>query len=117
VRISAGAHLHDLTGCLIPAVRGAMTRSVARRHTQIWWRLLQYGLLASGHCELVIEAGLRPYDYLALVPVIEGAGGRISDWNGRPLGLGSDGLVVAAANRPSGNRPWRTCADSPVVPT
>jgi len=57
-----------------------------------------YGLLASGHCELVIEAGLRPYDYLALVPVIEGAGGQISDWNGRPLGLGSDGLVVAAAN-------------------
>jgi myo-inositol-1(or 4)-monophosphatase len=47
---------------------------------------------------LVIEAGLRAYDYLALVPVIEGAGGRISDWNGRPLGLGSDGLVVAAAN-------------------
>jgi myo-inositol-1(or 4)-monophosphatase len=57
-----------------------------------------YGLLASGHCELVVEAGLQPYDYLALVPVIEGAGGRISDWNGEPLGLHSSGLVVAAAN-------------------
>jgi inositol-phosphate phosphatase / L-galactose 1-phosphate phosphatase / histidinol-phosphatase len=57
-----------------------------------------YGLLASGHCDLVIEAGLAPYDYLALVTVIEGAGGKISDWNGAALGLTSDGRVVAAAN-------------------
>src|SRR5262249_28594777 len=56
-----------------------------------------YGLLASGHVDLVVEAGLAPYDYLALVPVIEGAGGVITDWQGRPLGLASDGQVVAAA--------------------
>jgi myo-inositol-1(or 4)-monophosphatase len=56
-----------------------------------------YGLLASGHVDLVVEAGLAPYDYLALVPVIEGAGGVVSDWQGRPLGLASDGRVVAAA--------------------
>jgi myo-inositol-1(or 4)-monophosphatase len=59
-----------------------------------------YGLLASGHCDLVIEAGLKPYDYLALVPVIEGAGGKISDWRGAALGLQSDGRVVAAASEP-----------------
>ena len=57
-----------------------------------------YGLLASGHCDLVIETGLQPYDFLAMVPVIEGAGGRISDWRGQPLGLHSDGRVVAAAS-------------------
>lgn len=57
-----------------------------------------YALLASGHCDLVVEAGLQPYDYLSLVPVIEGAGGRISDWQGRPLTLESDGRVLAAAN-------------------
>lgn len=57
-----------------------------------------YGLLASGHCDLVVEAGLKPYDYLALVPVIEGAGGCITDWQGHPLGLESDGRVVAAAS-------------------
>ncbi len=57
-----------------------------------------YALLASGHCDLVVEAGLKPYDYLALVPVIEGAGGCISDWNGEPLNLQSDGRVVAAAS-------------------
>lgn len=57
-----------------------------------------YGLLASGHVDLVVEAGLQPYDYLPLVPVIEGAGGRITDWQGAPLGLQSDGRVVVAAN-------------------
>lgn len=57
-----------------------------------------YALLASGHCDLVVEAGLQPYDFLSLVPVIEGAGGRISDWQGKPLTLESDGRVLAAAN-------------------
>jgi len=57
-----------------------------------------YALLASGHCDLVVEAGLKPYDYLPLVRVIEGAGGRITDWQGRRLGLQSDGRVVAAAS-------------------
>jgi len=56
-----------------------------------------YGLLASGHVDLVVEAGLQPYDYMALVPVIEGAGGVITDWQGAPLGLHSAGRVVAAA--------------------
>ena len=59
-----------------------------------------YGQLASGHCDLVVEAGLQPYDFMALVPVIEGAGGRISDWHGEPLGLQSSGQVLAAANEP-----------------
>jgi histidinol phosphatase-like enzyme (inositol monophosphatase family) len=58
-----------------------------------------YGQVASGWVDLVIEAGLGVYDYLALVPVIEGAGGVMSDWQGRPLGLQSDGRVVAAGDR------------------
>ncbi|WP_425537756.1 histidinol-phosphatase [Pseudaminobacter soli (ex Li et al. 2025)] len=56
-----------------------------------------YGLLASGHVDLVVEALLQPFDYFALVPIIEGAGGVITDWNGQPLAIGSDGRVVAAA--------------------
>lgn len=56
-----------------------------------------YGSLASGHVDLVVESGLQPYDFLALVPVIEGAGGVITDWQGRALHMGSDGRVVAAA--------------------
>jgi myo-inositol-1(or 4)-monophosphatase len=56
-----------------------------------------YGLLASGFVDLVVESQLQPYDYLSMVTVVEGAGGRITDWNGASLGLHSDGRVVAAA--------------------
>ncbi len=56
-----------------------------------------YGLLASGHADLVVECGLQPYDYAALVPVIEAAGGVVTDWAGARLTLGSDGRILAAA--------------------
>ena len=56
-----------------------------------------YGLLASGFLDLVVETDLAPHDHLPLVPVIEAAGGVISDWSGQPLGLHSAGDVVAAA--------------------
>lgn len=55
-----------------------------------------YGLLASGHVDLVFEMDLHPYDYMALVPVVEGAGGVITDWCGQALGLHSSGHVIAA---------------------
>jgi histidinol phosphatase-like enzyme (inositol monophosphatase family) len=57
-----------------------------------------YGLLASGFLDLVIEAGLKLHDYAALVPVVTGAGGRMTDWEGRPLGRGSEVRVVAAGD-------------------
>jgi inositol-phosphate phosphatase/L-galactose 1-phosphate phosphatase/histidinol-phosphatase len=56
-----------------------------------------YGLLALGCVDLVVERMLQPYDYCALVPVIEGAGGRVRDWSGAPLTIESDGHVLAAA--------------------
>ena len=58
----------------------------------------QYAALASGHIDLVVEGEMAPYDYCAHVPVIEGAGGVITDWQGGPLGLESGGKVVAAAS-------------------
>jgi len=57
-----------------------------------------YGLVASGFADLVIESGLKPYDYCALIPVLEGAGGVITDWRGCALGLHSDGRVLAAGD-------------------
>lgn len=57
-----------------------------------------YGLVASGTVDLVIEAGLAVYDYVGAIAVIEGAGGVITDWRGRPLGLESDGRVAAAGD-------------------
>jgi histidinol-phosphatase len=56
-----------------------------------------YGMLAGGHCDLVIEVQLKPHDFMAAIPIVEGAGGRISDWRGQPLGTVTDGRVVAAA--------------------
>ena len=56
-----------------------------------------YGMLAGGYCDLVIEVKLKPHDFMAAIPVVEGAGGRISDWRGAPLGTTSDGRLVAAA--------------------
>ncbi|KAL3538997.1 hypothetical protein ACH5RR_002363 [Cinchona calisaya] len=44
-----------------------------------------YALLATGYVDLVIESGLKPYDFLSLIPVIEGAGGIITDWKGNKL--------------------------------
>ena len=58
-----------------------------------------YGLLASGFADLVVEASLAPYDYMALVPIVEGAGGRITDWSGGPLGFDSPGQAVAAGDQ------------------
>jgi inositol-phosphate phosphatase / L-galactose 1-phosphate phosphatase / histidinol-phosphatase len=58
-----------------------------------------YGLLAMGLVDLVVEANLDLHDFAALVPVIGGAGGIMTDWLGQPLKRGSDGRVVAAGDR------------------
>jgi len=54
-----------------------------------------YALIASGHVDIVVEAGLKLHDIAALVPVVEGAGGRMCDWSGDPLTHDSDGSVIA----------------------
>lgn len=54
-----------------------------------------YAALASGHIDIVCEANLKLHDFAALVPVVEGAGGTMADWNGDPLHAGSDGHVIA----------------------
>ncbi len=57
-----------------------------------------YAQLASGFIDLVVEAQLKPYDYCALAPVIAGAGGTITDWQGRALDLAADGRVLACGD-------------------
>ncbi len=57
-----------------------------------------YGQVALGFADLVVEVGLQAYDFMALAPVLEGAGGQLTDWEGRPVGLASDGRVVAAGD-------------------
>lgn len=54
-----------------------------------------YARLAAGHVDLVVEGGLKPYDYNALIPLVSAAGGVIGDWSGgRNF---SSGNIIAAA--------------------
>jgi len=69
------------------------------RHALYGGDCYSYGLMAAGFADIVVEAGLKAYDYAALVPVIEGAGGIITDWDGKPVTLSSGGQVVAAGDR------------------
>ncbi len=66
-------------------------------------RLARYGtdcyaycMLAAGQLDLVVEAGLKPYDIVALIPIIEGAGGVVTTWDGGPAQNG--GAIVAAGD-------------------
>jgi histidinol phosphatase-like enzyme (inositol monophosphatase family) len=59
---------------------------------------IAYAMVASGFAELALDGSMQPYDYAALVPVVSGAGGIISDWEGRPLTTASRSRVIAAAN-------------------
>jgi myo-inositol-1(or 4)-monophosphatase len=54
-----------------------------------------YAMLAAGQVDLVIESGLKPYDIVALIPIIEGAGGIITTWQGEPATEG--GRILASA--------------------
>ncbi len=56
-----------------------------------------YCMLASGHLDLVVETELKPYDIAALVPIITGAGGIVTTWDGKPAQGG--GRIVAAGDR------------------
>jgi histidinol phosphatase-like enzyme (inositol monophosphatase family) len=79
------------------SVRFARLQSQCRR---VYWGgdAYAYGLLALGQVDIVAESSLKPWDWAALAPVIEAAGGVITDWAGAPLRLGCDGSVLAAAN-------------------
>tara|TARA_B100001540_G_C15697038_1_gene592024 strand:+ start:168 stop:944 length:777 start_codon:yes stop_codon:yes gene_type:complete len=58
-----------------------------------------YGMLASGLIDVVIEDTLKPHDYMALINVIEGAGGKVSDKFGNDININSDGSLVASCNK------------------
>lgn len=56
-----------------------------------------YAMLALGHADLVIETDLKPYDVQALIPIVEGAGGVITDWSGGNPAMGGDVLATGDA--------------------
>jgi inositol-phosphate phosphatase/L-galactose 1-phosphate phosphatase/histidinol-phosphatase len=58
-----------------------------------------FGLVASGFADIYVDFGLGIYDYLAAVPVVEGAGGVITDWDGQALTINSGKKIVASGDR------------------
>ncbi|MDD9878554.1 MAG: histidinol-phosphatase [Magnetovibrio sp.] len=75
------------------ALRGATRRTIYGAECQA------YGLLACGWVDIVCEDTMGPYDYVALAPIVEGAGGVMTDWSGRPLNLDGDGSVLAIGDK------------------
>jgi histidinol phosphatase-like enzyme (inositol monophosphatase family) len=73
----------------------ALASQCAKRRIIYGGDCYNYGLVASGHVDLVVESGLKLHDFAALVPIVEGAGGRMCDWKGEPLSADSAGDVIA----------------------
>jgi len=80
---------------------GAEADALARLKARV--RMTRYGgdcygycLLAAGFVDLIVEPGLKPYDIVALIPIIEKAGGRVTTWDGKPATEG--GRIVAAGD-------------------
>ena len=95
----ADATLMTTSPRLIP---GAMRDAYARVEDAA--RLVRYGgdcyaycMVAAGQVDLVIEAGLQPYDIVALIPIVQGAGGVVTAWDGGDPTRG--GAIVAAGDR------------------
>ncbi len=55
-----------------------------------------YWMLAAGHLDLVVETELKPYDIAALIPIVTGAGGIVTTWEGEPAQRG--GRIIAAGD-------------------
>ncbi|WP_048862113.1 inositol monophosphatase family protein [Acidisphaera rubrifaciens] len=72
--------------------------AAAARRVSLGGDCYAYGLLALGQIDVIAEATLKVWDWAALVPVIEGAGGRMTDWTGAPLRAEGDGRAVAVGD-------------------
>jgi len=105
-RTRAGAGLHDaiLSASSPDFFRSSVEKqALAALVAQTAWRIygtsaLAFGRLAMGRTDLALDAGLKIYDYAPFVPILEGAGGTITDWAGRPITLASGSRVLAAGD-------------------
>ena len=94
----ADATLFTTSPFLFDAVELPAYRRVeaAARLTRYGCDCYAYAMLAAGHADVVVEAGLKPYDIVALIPVIEGAGGVVTTWDGGSAANG--GRIVATGD-------------------
>ncbi|WP_424137208.1 inositol monophosphatase family protein [Roseomonas chloroacetimidivorans] len=94
------AELSCTTPDMFPPGRDAGFQALRRAARRVTWGgdCYAYGLMALGLVDIVVEAEMKPWDWGALVPVVEGAGGRVTDHAGRALTLESGGDVLAVGD-------------------
>lgn len=82
----AEARLAATTPAMFEQYPGLVERLTGAVHVTTWGGdAYNVGLLAAGHIDVIVEAGLEPYDYATWRPVVEGAGGIVADWDGHRL--------------------------------
>lgn len=77
-------------------LKSFMRLKEAARMTRYGGDCYLYAQLASGFADIVIEAGLKSYDIVALIPIVERAGGRVTTWDGKPATEG--GRILATGD-------------------
>jgi len=98
----------DLSGAILTASNpdffaAEETPALEALKARTAWRIyggccMAYGLLANGRTDVAIDTRLKIYDYAPFKPIIEGAGGVITDWTGRPIDLMSGPRILAAGD-------------------
>ena len=97
----------DPEGCFDGAELGAWTQvRAAARLARLGCDAYAYAMVAQGTMDMVIEAGLQCWDIDAAIPVIEGAGGLVTDWRGAPVGPEGGQIAIAGD---------RACLDEALV--
>jgi histidinol phosphatase-like enzyme (inositol monophosphatase family) len=97
----------DPESCFDGAERGAWTQvRAAARLARLGCDAYAYAMVALGKMDMVIEAGLKSWDIESAIPLIEGAGGVVTDWRGEPVGQHGGQIVIAGD---------RACLDEALV--
>ncbi len=86
---------------LFPPQAQPMMEAIVRaaRSTVLGKDCYAYGLLAAGFIDLVVECGLKAHDAMALVPIIEGAGGAMVNWNGAAVTIDQCANILACGDK------------------
>jgi histidinol phosphatase-like enzyme (inositol monophosphatase family) len=91
----------DADACFDGAERGAWLQvRAAAKLARMGCDAYAYAMVAMGKMDMVIEAGLKSWDIEAAIPLIEGAGGLVTNWRGEPVGPNGGQIVISGDPRP-----------------